>query len=119
MTLPRKIMMIGLVLVVAACSRDRDITLTRFNNSGNGPDEFAITPGKPLEAPESYAALPAPQPGGANRTDQNPRADGIAALGGNPAATADTGVAPADAGLVRHAARYGTDPAIRQRLRVE
>ena len=44
---------------------------------------------------------------------------GIAALGGNPAATADSGVAPGDAGLVRHAARYGTDPTIRQRLRVE
>ncbi|MEQ9243222.1 DUF3035 domain-containing protein [Roseovarius indicus] len=119
MMLPRKIMMIGLVLVVAACSRDRDVTLTRFKNTGDGPDEFSIAPGKPLEAPESYAALPTPQPGAANRTDQNPKADGIAALGGNPAATADSGVAPGDAGLVRHAARYGTDPTIRQRLRVE
>ena len=103
MMLPRKIMMVGLVLVVAACSRDRDITLTRFKNTGNGPDEFAIAPGKPLEAPESYSALPTPQPGAGNRTDHNTKADGIAALGGNPAATADTGVAPGDAGLVRHA----------------
>lgn len=119
MGLPRKIMMIGLVLVVAACSRDRDITLTRFNNTGDGPDEFAIIPGKPLQKPESYSALPAPNPGGPSRTDQNPKADGIAALGGNPEAAAKTGVAPSDAGLVRHAARYGTDPAIRQRLRAE
>ena len=108
MMLPRKIMMVGLVLVVAACSRDRDITLTRFKNTGNGPDEFAIAPGKPLEAPESYSALPTPQPGAGNRTDHNTKADGIAALGGNPAATADTGVAPGDAGLVRHAGRHRT-----------
>jgi len=119
MGVPRKIVILGLVLVVAACSRDRDITLTRFQNKGNGPDEFSIVPGKPLQKPESYAALPAPTPGAGNRTDQNPKADSIAALGGNPAATTQTGVAPADAGLVRHAARHGTDPAIRQRLRTE
>ncbi|WP_422030148.1 DUF3035 domain-containing protein [Roseovarius sp.] len=119
MSLPRKIMMVGLVLAVAACARDRDFTLTRFNNTGDGPDEFAIAPGKPLEAPESYSALPTPQPGAGNRTDHNTKADGIAALGGNPAATADTGISANDAGLVRHASRYGTDPAIRQRLRVE
>lgn len=119
MRLPRKIMMIGLVLAAAACSRDRDITLTRFQNTGNGPDEFAIAPGKPLQEPNSYSALPAPQPGSANRTDQNPKADGIAALGGNPGATAATGVAAGDAGLVRHAARYGSTPAIREQLRVE
>lgn len=119
MGLPRKMMMIGLVLVVAACSRDRDITLTRFKNKDSGPDEFSIVPGKPLQKPESYTTLPPPNPGGPSRTDQNPKAEGIAALGGDPAAMARTGVAPADAGLVRHAARYGTDPAIRQRLRAE
>jgi len=119
MTLPRKIMVVGLILVVAACSRNRDITLTRFKNAGDGPDEFSIVPGKPLQEPGSYADLPAPRPGAPNRTDQNPKADGIAALGGNPAATARTGVSPADAGLVRHANRYGTDPAIRETLRAE
>lgn len=119
MRLPRKMMMVGLVLVVAACSRDRDITLTRFKNTGDGPDEFSIVPGKPLQEPESYSALPAPTPGATNRTDLNPKADSIAALGGNPGATAQTGISPNDAGLVRHAARYGTDPAIRQKLAVE
>jgi len=119
MRLPRKIVMVGLVLAVAACSRDREITLTRFKNTGDGPDEFAIVPGKPLQEPESYSALPAPQPGTTNLTDQNPEADGIAALGGNPGATARTGIAPGDAGLIRHATRYGTDPAIRPKLRAE
>ncbi|MCZ7674788.1 MAG: DUF3035 domain-containing protein [Roseovarius sp.] len=119
MTLPRKIIMVGLVLVLAACSRDRDTTLTRFQNKGDGPDEFSIVPGKPLQEPESYASLPTPEPGAPNRTDQTPLADGIAALGGNAAATASAGIAPGDAGLVRHAARHGTDPAIRQTLRVE
>lgn len=119
MTLPRKILMVGLVLAIAACSRDREVTLTRFKNKGDGPDEFAIVPGKPLQAPSSYADLPAPVPDGPNLTDQTPVADGIAALGGNPAAMGRPGIAPADAGLVRHAGRYGTDPAIRQTLRAE
>ena len=120
MSLPRKIMMVGLVLVVAACSRaDRDVTLTRFKAEGNGPDEFSIAPGKPLQEPENYAELPTPNPGGANLTDQNPKADGILALGGNPNATARTGVSPNDGGLLRHASRYGNDPAIRETLAQE
>jgi len=119
MSLPRKIMMVGLVLVVAACSRDRDVTLTRFKNESDGPDEFSISPGKPLQEPESYSALPTPNPDGANLTDHDPKADSIAALGGNPNATQQTGISPNDGGLVRHASRYGTDSAIRQRLREE
>ncbi len=119
MTLPRKIILVGLVLVLAACSRDRDMTLTRFQNQGDGPDEFAIVPGKPLQEPENYAELPTPQPGAGNRTDQTPIEDGIAALGGNAGTIASTAIPPGDAGLVRHAGRHGTDPAIRQTLRVE
>lgn len=119
MLLPRTIIMVSIALAMTACSsRDGDVTLTRLKNKSDGPDEFAIAPGLPLEEPRSYSELPPPAPGTANRADQTPRADGIAALGGNANATA-TGVAPSDAGLVRHASRYGTDGNIRQTLRAE
>ncbi|MEQ9258972.1 MAG: DUF3035 domain-containing protein [Roseovarius sp.] len=119
MSLPRTIVTVGLILVVAACSRDREVTLTRFKNTGNGPDEFSIVPGLPLEEPTSYAELPPPTPGQRSRTDQNPQADGVAALGGNLSSTANAGIAPSDSGLLRHSRRYGTDGNIREVLRVE
>ncbi len=118
MRLTRMIVMTGLILVIAACSRDRDITLTRLKNPGDGPDEFGITPGLPLQEPGSYSELPTPTPGQANLTDQNPRADGIAALGGD-AQRANQGIATSDAGLVQHANRYGTQAGIRTTLRAE
>jgi hypothetical protein len=118
MRMSRTIVMVGLILVIAACSRDRDITLTRLKNPNDGPDEFSITPGLPLQEPGSYADLPAPTPGQPNLTDQNPRADGIAALGGN-AQRANQGIAPSDGGLVRHAGRYGTQAGIRSTLAAE
>lgn len=118
MTLPRATILLGLVLSVAACG-GRDATLTRLKNPGEGPDEFLITPGTPLQEPQSYAELPAPDPGGSNLTDRNPRAEGIAALGGNASVTATGGIPPAEAGLVRHAGRYGIEPGIRQTLRAE
>lgn len=120
MTLPRVLILLGLIFTVAACGAgDKDVTLTRLKNPDEGPDEFLITPGKPLQEPESYSALPAPNPGGANRTDRDPKAEGIAALGGNAGATAQGGIPPRDAGLVRHAGRFGTQPGIRQTLRAE
>ena len=119
MRLPVLSMMI-LTMALSACgSRDRDIKLRRFKDSGGGPNEFAILPGKPLQAPEDFAALPAPTPGGANLTDQNPLADGVAALGGNPTAVTGTAVAAGDSALVQHSARYGVNPGIRQVLATE
>lgn len=106
-----------LAMAVSACgSRDGDIRLSRIKNTGNGPEEFNIVPGKPLQAPESYSALPAPTPGGNNITDPTPRADGVAALGGNPAALANTGIGRGDGGLVNYANRFGVVPGIRQTL---
>ena len=54
------------------------------------------------------------RPGAANRTDQNPLADGAAALGGppHPMPAPDA----RNAALVNHATRYGGTPAIRQTL---
>ncbi|MEI4233173.1 DUF3035 domain-containing protein [Roseovarius sp. D22-M7] len=117
MSMPRKSVLILLVAtIVAGCApRDGDVTLTRIRNTGNGPDEFSVLPGKPLEPPQDVTRLPAPAPGAPNRTDQTPLADGAAALGGTRRG-AGGAPDPRNAALVNHATRYGGDPAIRQIL---
>ncbi|MCR9146054.1 MAG: DUF3035 domain-containing protein [Rhodobacteraceae bacterium] len=120
MKLPGTPLLLIAALALSACgSRGDDVTLTRFKNTGDGPDEFAIVPGKPLTQPESYSALPAPNPGGANRTDQAPLSDGVAALGGNPAALIVAGVSASEGALLNHARRYGVTDGIRQVLAQE
>jgi hypothetical protein len=108
-------------LMLAACARDGDPNLMNIRQSGDGPDEFAILPSRPLELPTDLAALPPPTPGGTNRTDPTPDADAIAALGGNPAATVARGgaVPAADGALLAQAGRYGITPDIRQTLAAE
>lgn len=114
---PRKTVL-GLLAasLVAGCGGRDDVTLTRLRNTSNGPDEFSIIPGKPLQTPENYTALPEPTPGAANLTDQNPLADGIVALGGNPAVLNAAAPAASDGALVNHANRYGARADIRQTL---
>jgi hypothetical protein len=108
----------GALLVLSACGNaDREPRLMNLRSSTDGPDEFAILPPKQLELPADLAALPEPTPGGANLTDQNPRADAIAALGGT--AQASAGVPAADAGLVNYTARSGRSPDIRAALAAE
>ncbi len=123
MWMPRKTVLTliaAAVLTGCGAGRDEDVTLSQIRSGGNGPDEFSIIPGKPLEMPQDTTSLPTPAPGSPNRTDQTPIADGIAALGGSPAAARGGGApAAADAALVAHARRYGSDPAIRQRLAAE
>lgn len=101
--------------MMAGCSRNSEPKLLNVASSTDGPDEFAIIPNKPLEAPESFTDLPAPTPGGANRVDATPADDAIAALGGKPEVVS-RGISRGDAGLVNHASRYGRDAAIRQQL---
>ena len=101
------------LLTLTACGGDGNLYALR--STSGGPDEFAILPTKPLEMPEDKAALPPPTPGAANRADPTPRADAVAALGGNAAAQGRGG---SDGGVVRYASRYGLDPAIRQELAV-
>lgn len=116
----RILILFALILGVAACGgRDKDVQLRKIKKTGNGPDEFTIMPGKPLQSPEDFNVLPAPTPGGSNLTDQNPRADGIAALGGNPGALVAGGISAADGALVNYTNRYGVTPGIRQTLRAE
>jgi len=118
MALPRVLILLGLVLTVASCGWGNK-PLTRLKNPDEGPDEFLITPGKPLQEPKSYSELPTPEPGAPNLADRDPRAEGIAALGGKPGATAAGGIPASDSGLVRYADRHGVRPDIRQVLRVE
>ncbi|WP_319825533.1 DUF3035 domain-containing protein [Thalassovita sp.] len=102
---------------LAACSGDN--RLRDLRSFTGGPDEFLILPGKELEAPKDYTSLPTPTPGGANRTDQNPRGDAVAALGGKPSQLTPAGVPASEAGLVTYASRNGVQPAIRDELSEE
>ncbi|MGR3761512.1 DUF3035 domain-containing protein [Roseobacteraceae bacterium NS-SX3] len=110
------IVLAGAVAVTGCAQKGlRDI-----RKPGTGPDEFLVLPSKPLETPESYAALPVPTPGGSNRTDPNPEAEAVAALGGNPAALVPgQGVPAGDAALVTASSRYGVEPAVRASLAEE
>lgn len=99
------------VFGLAGCGGDGK--LMTIENSGDGPDEFAILPTKPLAMPADLAALPAPTPGGANITDPTPVADAVASLGGNPALLASQGVGGADGALVAHTGRLGREGNIR------
>ena len=111
-----RISLVVVALFAAGCSNQG---LRDLRNNGAGPDEFMIMPVKPLEAPASFAELPPPTPGGTNRTDPQPKADAIVALGGSAAALNDQGVPSADAGLVSHVSRNGVPQNIRQTLAQE
>lgn len=96
-----------LSLLLAACGGSKQPELMNIRKTSEGPDEFAILPPKPLQMPESLAALPVPTPGAGNLTDPTPESDAIAALGGKPGAGAS------DAALVAHATRLGLTSGIR------
>ena len=98
-------LLIATVGLSACGGYERDITLRKIRNTSNGPDEFTIVPGKPLEAPPSLTELPPPTPGAGNRTDQQPQADAVVALGGSAAAVQDRGISSADGALVAAASR--------------
>ena len=112
--LPRALLAPLALLALAACGADSD-GLRNLDTELAGPDEFSVLPSRPITIPDTLA-LPPPTPGGANRTDQNPTAEAIAALGGNPAAARAGGIPAQDAALIAFAGRAGTDPAIRQTL---
>ncbi len=101
--------LLAAALLLAACGGgDRPPQLMNIRSATDGPDEFAILPPKPLEAPEDLTVLPEPTPGGANRSDPTPVDDAILALGGDPA-----GGVRGDAGLLNHARRFGVTENIR------
>jgi hypothetical protein len=104
-------------LALGACGNDDDPILMNVRAQGNGPDEFAILPPKPLQMPESLADLPEPVPGGANLTDPTPKEDAIVALGGRPSVAG--GIPSADSALVAYAGRDGVASDIRSVLAAE
>jgi len=84
----------------------------------DGPDEFAILPNRPIVIPDQVSLdLPPPTPGQPNRVDRNPRAEAVAALGGDPSRVTPSGAAPrTDGALLATTQRYGVDPSIRASL---
>ncbi len=108
----KAIFAVAAMLTLVACG---DGTPQLMNlRSGEGPDEFAIVPPKPLEMPENLAELPEPALGGANRSDPQPFDEAVIALGGRPAAAG--GIPAGDGALYSHAARFGVESAIRSTL---
>lgn len=101
---------------LAACA---DESPQLMNIKTDTPDEFRILPTKPLESPEDYTLLPTPTPGGTNRVDATPRADAVAALGGNPDRLAVGTIHAGEQGLLAHATRYGVPADIRGTLAAE
>lgn len=99
---------IAAIVALSACDRNRVPELMNLRKGSAAPDEFAILPTMPLTQPETYAELPTPTPGGANRTDRNPRADAVAALGGRPGAGSS-----GHGALIASAGRYGVAQDIR------
>ncbi len=111
----RAIIAVTAVLTLVACA---DGTPSLMNlRSGQGPDEFAIVPPKPLQMPESLAELPEPTLGGSNRADPQPFDEAIVALGGSPSAAG--GIPAGDGALYSHAARFGVEAGIRSTLASE
>lgn len=108
------ISLVTLVALSACGDRNAAPDLMNLRSDSRTPDEFAILPSAPLTQPESYADLPLPTPGGVNRTDRNPKADAMLALGGRPGAGSG-----ADAGLISAISRYGVGENIRATLAAE
>ncbi len=109
----RRIALLILIpLALGACANNG---LRDLRNVSDGPNEFMLQPGKPLEAPNSYADLPPPTPGQANLTDRSALNEGIIAVGGRPE-DSNAPVPARDGALVQHASRLGVAPDIRSAL---
>jgi hypothetical protein len=116
MRLSRAVILVAIV-ALAGCSNSGK--LRDLRSFTGGPDEFSVVPSKELSLPANFAQLPTPTPGGANLTDQNPKADAVAALGGKRSALQASGVPASDGALVNHVARNGVSPTIRADLAEE
>lgn len=104
------LMMVATAL--AGCQGRGPAGILRSAGIGGTPDEFMVLPTKPLEMPESMAALPPPTPGTSNRVDYHPKEEAVAGLTGRPAlATTNGGALVARAGPV--------DPNVRTELATE
>lgn len=107
--------MLCVAVVLSACSRGDEVPQLLTVRT-DGPDEFAILPTKPLQAPDDYTVLPRPTPGGANLVDPTPNADAVAALGGNPARLQRDNATSGDGAILSHTSRFGRMAGIRSTL---
>lgn len=95
----RTLIFATLALSVAACGRSEPETVSEVDkydpNDGfslsnligatkSPPDEFAVMTSKPLQMPESFAALPAPNPGQRSPLAPDPVAEARSVLLGEP-----------------------------------
>lgn len=103
------------LLALSACDDEPQL----MNIRTDAPDEFAILPTKPLEAPEDYTSLPTPEPDGINLADPQPKADAVAALGGDPSRVARGQIYAGEQTLLSYAGRYGVPSDIRSILAAE
>ena len=102
---------------LAACSSGTR-PLHDMRSASGGPDEFTVMPVAALEIPAELT-LPTPTPGATNRVDPTPKADSVAALGGNPARMSAGGVPLSDSALVAAASRNGVQSDVRAVLAAE
>lgn len=107
--------LVGLAALAACDGGDPQL----MNIRDTRPDEFSVLPTKPLEAPEDYAALPEPTPGGINLADPQPEAEAVAALGGNPDRLTRGNIYAGEQALISHSTRYGVPADIRDTLAAE
>jgi len=107
--------LVGLVALSACASEDPQL----MNIRSDTPDEFSVLPTRPLEAPEDYTTLPEPAPDGINLADPQPKADAVAALGGNPDRLAAGQIFAGEQTLISYASRYGVPGDIRDLLSAE
>ncbi len=115
MRLVRGLMAMTVALALGACA---NTGLRDLRGTSDGPDEFIVTPSKPLEEPDSYSALPVPTPGQANLVDLRPLDESVSTLGGRRGSP--TGAVPArDGAVVNHASRFGRTADIRATLSTE
>lgn len=113
----KAILAILAVAALTACSTGKR-SLHDMRSTTGGPDEFTVMPVGQLDIPADLS-LPTPTPGGTNRVDPTPKANAIAALGGNPAVVNAGGMPVADSALVAAASRNGTQSDIRAVLAAE
>ncbi|WP_299678015.1 DUF3035 domain-containing protein [uncultured Roseobacter sp.] len=105
---------LALILITACVGACANTGLRDLRSNSRGPDEFIIEPRAPLQTPDDLTTLPAPTPGQANLTDNDPMADAVVALGGRP--SSGTAIPASDGALVTAASRFGVTPGIRQEL---
>lgn len=104
-----------MTFAVGACSNQG---LRDLRSTSSGPDEFIVEPSAELEIPPDLRNLPAPTPGGTNRTDNDPIGDAVVALGGRPG-DVNAPIPSSDRALIAASSRFGVAPNIRETLAAE